>query len=53
MEESAVDSSLQLVLIIYTGLFLGLVAISLLTSLVLKIAQHYEASERKRSRLAH
>jgi hypothetical protein len=46
------DSSIKLVLIIYTGFFLGLIACSLLANVLLRIADHFEAVEHDRSKLA-
>ena len=47
------DDSLRLVVIIYFGFLLGLLAISMLTNLVIRISRKFEDSEHKRSRLAH
>ena len=47
------DESFRLVLIIYTGFVLGLIACSLLASLILRIADRFETVERDRSRIAH
>jgi hypothetical protein len=47
------DDSFRVVIIIYLGFLLGLVVLSLLINLLLRVSRHFEDSDQKRSRLAH